>query len=439
MMSDLSLFLLTRLLLGTMVASGIVNAVPQTARADATIGFGPTLNVPFLADHYFQHVAVLSDGSFALSGTTTTVLPDGEGHPQFEVQTYDADGAALGGPFIPDEGQTVDTGGPVPLGDHYFVSWQHYVAKTSAATFLSRAGDPLGAPFSWPNSDIEDYNFYYAFSGAPTHRFLPVMYYQDGVDPFDNIVRQPNLQVYGADAKPIGPPVALSSGPSRIYIEYMAINGNGRFVVLYQRCAKSFSPVRPCPLGFQVFEGAGQPQTPLLTRDVAQAEGAQGLRDGGVAVGIAPGGEFLLFWAIPVKPHLYGLFLQLFDNLGSPLTDPIQLAQAPPAGFLEEQVRGLADGTFALTWSVAEPSNAISIYIGRFDPTTLQASQPLLITSDFLAAENHHFDVNDSGQGILTWTTYHPENPDPFAGHAKRITFRPYRVPKQPPPLKQRP
>lgn len=402
------------------------------------VAFGPTLDVPFLANHYFQTVAVLADGSLAISGTTTT--PGEQSHPQFEVQTYDADGLSLGGPFVPEKGKTVDTGGVLPLSDHYFVSWQHYLAKTSAGTFLSRTGDPLTPPAVWPNSDIEYYHAYYAHGARPTYRFLPVMYHLDGVDPLDNPIRQPTLQVHGSDATPIGAPVSFSSGPSRIYIDQMAINGEGRFVIVYQRCAKAFVPVKPCPLGLQVFAATGQPQTPLLTGNVPQAESAQGSLSGGVHVGIEPGGKFLLLWTLQINTNLYRLFARLFGPTGAPLSQPLQLAEAPAPGIFEEQVRGLADGSFALAWAVAGDAGSFALYVSRFDPFSLQASPPLLITTDRLAAEDYHFDVNDSGQGILTWVTYHPENPDNvFAGYAKLLNFRPYRKPKAPPARKQRP
>ncbi len=411
-----------------------------SAASNDVVHAEPVLNVPFLASHYYQSVALLADGGFALSGTATIVPPGTDGYPQFEVQSYAPDGALLGNLFVPEAGRPVDTGGIVPLGDHYLVTWQHYLAKTSAAVLLDRQDNILKSSFTWPNSDIEYYQLYYRWSGGLDPLFLPVMFRLDGAYPNGDPFRQPSIQVFDFDTKPLGVPVALATNPSRLYFDDAAINGQGRFIVLYSRCARSFVPPRPCPLGFQIFTGAGQPQTPLLSQNVAQAEGAFGIRDGGVGVGIAPDGRFLLIWAVPEQAHLYALYVRLFDQLGAPLTDALELGQAPPSGFLQGQARGLADGTFALTWGVAEPSGDTSIYVSRFDPNTRQAAPPLLITTDFLAAENYHFDVNDSGQGVITWATYHPENTDNvFAGYIRLLTFPPYRQPKPPPARKQRP
>jgi hypothetical protein len=153
-----------------------------------------------------------------------------------------------------------------------------------------------------------------------------------------------------------------------------------------------------------------------------------------------PGGKFLLFWAVQVTTNLYRLFVRLFDSQGAPLSQPLQVAEVPPAGFVEEHVRGLADGSFALSWAVAGDPGIFSLYVSRFNPFTLEASPPILITTDRFAAEDHHFDVNESGQGIVAWSTYHPDNPgNVFAGFAKLLTFRPYRLPKPPPTRKQRP
>ncbi len=101
------------LLLAWLMTLGVI---PEAlSAAPNTVVVAPVLSVPFLSDHYYESDAVLDDGSFALSGTTTIVPPGTDGYPQFEVQTFAPDGSPIGSPFVPEAGNPVDTGGGLYL------------------------------------------------------------------------------------------------------------------------------------------------------------------------------------------------------------------------------------------------------------------------------------------------------------------------------------
>jgi len=382
-------------------------AAGGAAPASAAITVAPPLDVPFLSNHYFQSVAVLEDGSFALSGATLYPIPDEDGHTQFEVQAYAPDGSPIGVKYSPQPAFPSDTGGIGSLGDRYFVSWQHYAAKGSRATFLSREGVVLAPPFSWPNSEMPSYQLYYRYGPGPRWRFLPIVFHFKGGDQLENL--QPSVQVHGPDAQPLGPPIALASHASRTYEIDMAMNGDGRFVVVYQRCPKSF-PVRPCLTGLQVFDGSGQAQTEFLTHGVKQDS---------LVAGIAPAGQILLFWSSGTDPKAALFFAGLFDKDGSPITRSLLVRRVPlPGGFIQ-QVHALSGGSFLLSWIEINQDGTTSFFLSEFDPATRRVSPPTMVATDQLAADGYRFEITGSGKGVVAWTSFAG---DVFTGHARLIT-----------------
>jgi hypothetical protein len=395
------------LLLACVLFSG-ASGSPMSEDYATGLVVGPTVRAPFLDDHYAVTLAILEDGAFALSGTTTIVTPNPQGgYPQFEVQLYGPTGSSLAS-FVPRPPAT--TGGVGSLGTKYLLTWQYFPDQTRAS-FLTASGGLQDTPFAWPDSQIEYYAAYYRYGAGPTYRFLPIVFYvagQLGGEPN----YQPILQVNGPDAVAIGPPLALAPRLDWVFLRDAAINGNGRFVVLYQRCPKPIS-ASTCINVLQIFRGAGEEESPPLTSDYP-------FYTLGLNAAIENGGAILLEWSLPSYVNLNTpLFVRLLDPHGSPLTAPMRVT-GPVIG--PQAVRALENGDFVFTWQTETEDRAGNFSTGfhacYFDTAARQFRAPVLVAQDYLAAEGFHFEMNASGRGLVTWTTF--EN-GIFTGHYKHL------------------
>ncbi len=395
--------------------------MPSTA--NAKIMAGPDIGNAFLPLLFPVSLAVLEDGSFALGGTTSIPATGGgpeEFHAQFAVQPYSPWGRPLGTPFMPQVAATppADNGGIGSLGDHYFVSWQHHANQTSRATLLGKGGQTLTAVFAFPNSAIDFYALYDRYGHAPTWHFLPSFYYDGGANPITGEhIDQVTVQAYGADARPIGLPVDLGPRPGWIFVNDMAINGDGSFVVASHRCSEDFSS---CVNGVQVFKKDGRPLTPFSTR------GVPSLFYGGMTAEIAESGQFILVWGTKA-----GLALGLFDRHGLPISDTIALPAAPPGASGSFQVRARRHGNdFILSWALIDADGSDDFYLSEFLSTSRTLTPPVLLAhgdhfpqpagSNNLSGAGYSFEMNDSGRGVLAWTTF--DEHFVFKGHLRLIT-----------------
>jgi hypothetical protein len=403
--------------------------LPCAARAKILVG--PDLGNAFLPTLFPVSLAVLEDGSFALAGTTSVAASHGgdeEYHAQFVVQTYSPSGRPQGAPFMPQLAATppADNGGIGSLGDHYFVSWQHHANQTSRATMLGERGQVLTAPFAFPNSAIDFYTLYERYGHAPSWHFLPSFYYDGGIGPITGEpISQARVQAYGSDGRPIGVPVALGPRPGWVFIDDLAISGNGAFVVASKRCTEDFSS---CADGVQLFKKDGLPSTPFVTFGVpTQTIGI-------IATGIAPNGDFVLVWD-EEQNGMPELFLRLFDRRSVALTDAIGVAVVPQGGFFRTTVRAHGN-SFVLAWTLIKPNDDVSdsddFYLSEFLTASRRLTPPVLLAhsdhfpqptgSNNISGPGYTFEMNDSGHGILAWSTF-DENLA-FTGHLRLITVQ---------------
>jgi hypothetical protein len=387
---------------------------------EAGIVLGPDTELSFLADHYFVSVAVLEDGSFALGGTTT-VEPDGnpqDGHPQFQVQAYSPEGAPLGEPFIPQPAYPVDTGSIGSLGDHYFVSWQHYLDRISRARMLSREGQVMARAFGWPNSDIEFYGSYDRYGAGPAWAFLPIIYRQAGVDALGNTIRAPTLQAYGPDAKPLGPAALVAGRQWLVRIDDAAINGEGRFVVVTDQCLRKANAT--CRRVLQVFDATSRPQTPLL------GAGLPPLTENNTPplVAMDPAGGFLELWDQGTAT-LDTLLLRTFDRSGTPGAALTTLAKVklPSDLAVPARVVAIGGGRYAIFWGVYHSGDGTeTLYLSEFHlPDLLDPPVPIATNASLGGLDPYHLAINDSGHGVVVWVTVDQDNV--FTGHLRSITI----------------
>ncbi|HVR07026.1 MAG TPA: hypothetical protein VMW75_03195 [Thermoanaerobaculia bacterium] len=396
--------------------------------ANAKIVAGPDIGNAFLPMLFPVSLAVLEDGSFALSGTT--IIPAADGDPedaraQFAVQTYSPWGRPLGAPFLPQLAATppADNGGIGSLGDHYFVSWQHHANQTSRATMLGKGGRMLTAAFAFPNSAIDFYGLYDRYGHAPTWHFLPSFYFDAGTNPVTgDAISQASVQAYSAAGKPAGMPADLGPRPGWVFIDDLAVNGDGTFVVASQRCAEDFSS---CAYGVEVFKPDGRPLAPFSTL------GVPSVFYGAFALEVAPSGQFILVWGTRLTPGTQGLTLRLFDRQGMPASDAIALPPPPPGGVGFSQVKVRRHGNdFVLSWALVNGDGSDDFYLAEFFPASRRLSPPMLIAHSYsrpqpvgsnnLSAAGYNFELNDSGHGIVAWSTL-DEN-FVFTGHLRLIS-----------------
>ncbi len=286
---------------------------------------------------------------------------------------------------------------------------------------LSREGEVLAKPFRWPNSDIEFYSYYDRYGHGPTWHFLPSFYYVAGTSPITrDTFSQARVQAYSAEAKPIGLPAALVPRPGWAFIEDMAMNGDGTFVVVSQPCSSDFSS---CSTGAQVFNMDGEPLVPFFTLGVPPQTA------GGIVTEIARSGEFILFWGEPANGNDVQLFLLLFDRRGVPITGAIKVALGPPPGFDQPRVRRRGND-FVLSWAVGGEDGRYDFYLSEFSPSSRHVTPPRLIVHSYdlpqpvgsnnISADGYDFEMNDSGQGVVTWSTFDVSHK--FVGHLRLIT-----------------
>lgn len=409
---------------GILAAVLAITASGRPGAAQVKIAAGPDVGNAFLPTIWPVTVAVLEDGSFAFAGTTS-VSPDGypqDGHAQFIVQTYSPDASPAGGFFMPQPhaNPPADNGDIGSLGDHYFVSWQRYLLQTSRATMLSKEGQVIATPFRWPNSDIELNSVFQRYGHAPAWDFLPSFYYDAGKIPITgDSFSQATVQAYSAAAVPIGRPAAVRPDSGWAFIDDLAINGDGTYVVVSQRCAANFSS---CVEGVQVFTADGEPLVPFSTAGMPTT-----FYGGTMVVALAPGGDFLLVWGTKTG----GLSARLFDRQGRPLTTEVQIAQEPQGAYGFSQVAVRRKGNnFVLFWGLDKTDDSYDSYLSILSSSVHYLVPPTLITHSYhrptpsgsnnILPAGYTFEMNDAGHGVLAWSTF-DENYN-YTGHLRLIT-----------------
>jgi hypothetical protein len=370
---------------------------------------GADTGAPFLADHYGINLAVLDDGSFAVSGTTTVAAEDpSQEYPQFEIAAYSPLGERLA-TFVPRP--PADTGSIGSLGERYFVTWQHFVEGRTRAARLNGEGMQDGPSVGWPNSNVEFYSQYYRYGSGPLWRFVPITYSTGGVDPiFGGPVLIPVVQVYAPTGVPLGPALRLAPDDEEIVVHDLAMSGRGHFVVLFQHCAGG--PSVPCPIGLQVFEGAGEPEGSFSSLGVPQ------FVVGDVTAAIQENGRVLMAWVNQGANGLTRLLVRWFSFHGVPLSQPFSVVESRLV--LQERVRAIDNGQFVVTWANAEANGLQSFFAALCESASLSCSAAVAIAPHQQVAEGFQFEMNHSGRGLATWGTY--DSTGKFTGHLVTIS-----------------
>jgi hypothetical protein len=383
-------------------------ALPRYEAGRASIVVGSDTGAPFLADHYGVSLAVLDDGRFAVSGTTTVAAPDpSQQYPQFETAAYSPLGQRLA-TFVPQP--PADMGSIGSLGKQYFVTWQHFVEGRTRAARLDGKGMQEGPSVGWPNSNVEFYYQYYRYGSGPLWRFVPITYRTDGIDPlFGTPILIPLIQPYAPTGVPLGPALRLAPDDERIFVHDSAMSGSGHFVVLFQHCAGG--PSVPCPIGLQVFEGAGEPEGSFSSLGIPQFVA------GDVTVAIQDTGQVLIAWVNLLANGQTRLLVRLFSFQGVPLSRPLSVVESRL--ILQEGLRAIDNGQYVVTWANAEAVGLESFFAAVCESPSLSCSTPVTIARHQQVASGFQFEMNHSGRGLATWATY--DSAGTFTGHLATV------------------
>jgi len=396
---------------------------------EAKVSIVPRAELPFLThgDPTGVSVAVLEDGSFAIAGTEVVPLDERHETAQFVVQFFDNHGRAQGKPVVVGERGTPAVGGIGSLGDRYFVTWASAYHPPSdlvtKASFYSKGGVRLAAPFPWPRSEIVHTNYHnsYRYGFGPAWRILPVVYHQVDVLANGEPLLQPTLQIFSSNASPLGPPFAVAPKGQDVDIEDAAINGKGRLALVSTRCPRGASSRSECIRGVQIFDEPRPFRSPLLTRGIEQPVTATGKDAGGFTIGLADQGSFLLTWGDDIDGHPR-LLARLYDRSGAPLEDAFTLVSAEEGIPVPRSAIALANGNFLLSWLVhPEANNLFSAFFAEYggNPPTLHAPTRYLDNEPLVAAYPI-VGMNRSGQGVIVWKSQVGKD---FVGYYSRFRF----------------
>jgi hypothetical protein len=389
-----------------LVAAAVLLLGAGESVAEVTVG--PPIEVPGLrrsSDFRAVGLAVLEDGSFAVGWRELVQLNRREGVSRYKLQFFHPDGSATSEPVIVFARKNGDVFGSVgSRGDRYFVTWQRFGRDTMAA-FYDRDGERLGRPFPWPHSEVLFYGMHYRYGRGPSWRILPIVYHQAGLDQSLSPFYQPTLQVFSSKATSLGPPVMLATPQRRIYLEDVAVNGEGRIVVVSFQCLRGFRPgSRPtgsCERGAQIFDGSGRPRSPFLKEGIRQSAFT-----GIYSVAMDRRGRFLLAWGENVftGPGRGDIVGRLYGRDGKPVSPYLSISgrDGSEAG---PQVRVTDAGTFVIAWINYVPdTNLGSIALREFEPRRQAFGEPLLIAEeDPAVTDGYRFELNSSGRGVILW------------------------------------
>jgi hypothetical protein len=271
-------------------------------------------------------------------------------------------------------------------------------AKRTYARLYSEEGAPVGSSIRWPNADFE------YFGGAPLWRFLSITHHVTGLDQDSNPLYTAFAQVADADGVRLGVPVELPVPASESPVVDVAINGNGRFVVVEQLCPPCTGDQCGllCPVGIQIYDSAVRPLTPVLSNGVPQYREPDGVQNSSAATAIDDHAQVLLVWVTHLE-RLFGeqqVVARVFDETGAPVSEVIQLTTPTDVGGLAQPI-ALDDGSFLVTWEVQSPGPTTTVLMERIDPATMTASEPTVLAEGDL--REWLLSVNGSGKGVIVW------------------------------------
>lgn len=395
-----------------------------TRDARAGVAVAPSQDLALLrtSDPFSVSIAVLEDGSFAIGANEVRPFQPGNPRFRFVVQFYGPEGMPLGEPVSPGGNSHVPRGGVGSVGDRYFVTWENFRGVTTSG-FYDSQGERLGRPFSWPRSEASYFPRWYRFAPAPSHRILPLVFRQVGTDRFDRPILKPVVQVFDRRANPLGPAFDLEpiSANRTIEIEALAINGQGRFLVVSLQCPGSPWSRQPCLRGVQVFDRAGRVLKAFSTRGIQQLTSGPD-RAISFHVGARRNGSYVLSWIEGFEAGDFRFLMRSYNRGGMPTASPTVIAETGSDPISTTILENTGDGGFLASWLVfSQGGPTATVYLRQIDASGTRLGEPVLVTADEFSV-GPVLAINSTGHGVIAWPTRHEQV---FGGRFSLITVTP--------------
>jgi len=390
--------------------------------AQAGIAIAPSQDLALLrtSDPFSVSIAVLEDGHFAIGASEARPFEPGNPRFRFVVQFYSPEGLPLGEPISPGGNSQVPRGAVGSVGDRYFVTWENVRGVTKSGFYDSR-GERFGKPFSWPRSEAVDFQRWYRFAPAPSHKILPLTFRQVGLDSSDRPILQPIVQVFDRRAHPLGPAFKLEpiSANRTIAIDDLAINGEGRFVVVSLQCPGSPRSRQPCLRGAQSFDRAGRILQAFSTEAIPQLSGPD--RATSFHAAVRNNGSYALSWIDGFESGDYRFLLRPYGRDGRPQASPLVIAETGGDPISTTILQNTGAGGFLASWLVFPPGEPASLYLRQIDASGTHLGDLILVATDEITA-GPVLALNSTGRGVLAWPTRHEQE---FGGRFSLITVTP--------------
>lgn len=395
---------------------------PRAAQAGVAVAPSQDLALLRTSDAQSLSIAVLEDGSFAIGANEARPFQPGNPRFRFVVQFYSSEGRPLGEPVSPGGNSHVPRGGVGSVGDRYFVTWENFRGVTTSG-FYDSQGERLGRPFSWPRSEASYFPRWYRFSPEPSHRILPLVFRQVGTDSSDRPILKPIVQVFDRRAHPLGAAFDLEpiSANRTIEIEALAINGQGRFLVVSLQCPGSPWSQQPCLRGVQVFDRAGRVLKAFSTEGVQQLTSGPD-RAVGFHAGVLNNGSYALSWIDGFEAGDFRFLMRPYDRGGMPTASPIVIAETGSDPISTTILENTGVGGFLASWLVfSQGGPTATVYLRQINASGTRLGEPILVAADEISA-GPVLAINSTGHGVIAWPTRHEQV---FGGRFSLITVTP--------------
>ncbi len=394
----------------------------RNARAEVAVAPSQDIALLRTSDPFSLSIAMLEDGSFAIGANEVRPFQPGNPRFRFAVQFYSPEGMPLGEPVSPGGNSYVPRGGVGSVGDRYFVTWENFRGVTTSG-FYDSQGERLGRPFSWPRSEASYFPRWYRFAPEPSHPILPLVFRQVGTDSSDRPIFKPIVQVFDRRAHPLGAAFDLKpiSANRTIEIEALAINGNGRFLVVSLQCPGSPWSQRPCLRGVQVFDRAGRVLKAFSTKGIQQLSSGPD-RAVSFHVGLRGNGSYLLSWIEGFEAGDFRFLMRPYNRSGMPTASPMVIAETGSDPISTTILENTGDGGFLASWLVFSQGGATAaVYLRQINASGTRLGEPILVAADQISA-GPVLAINSTGRGVIAWPTRHDQV---FGGRFSLITVTP--------------
>ncbi|HSF41587.1 MAG TPA: hypothetical protein VLT87_17445 [Thermoanaerobaculia bacterium] len=405
-----------RVLLGCLALFAALGPPPAAAQPVAVT---PVFQVNTYTDgdQIFPVVAANDSGRFVVVWHSTWIYEDrptqdGDSFGLF-AQIFDASGARIGTEFRINQTTAGAQEGPAVAMDEdggFVVVWRNETPVTFRSRIFGRRFDPTGAPlgdeFAVSDADLPVRDYYPAVALDGEGRFVVAWQrLQNGAPPTDSV----HARRFDASGAPLGPSFQVNGDEAGGYPS-VVLDAEGGFLVIYQSTG----------LLARRFDASGEPVGDAVQLEVPARFGAQFPEAAG-----RPEVGSVAVWQSGLD-----VFGRRLDPAGNPqgLAFPVSTSSAGDS-LVFQQVAVDPTGGFIVLW-VKDNVGDNGVFIQRFDASgARQGVETRLDTGSWPAYLGAVATVNANGDFVAVWTSgrhFELDGPD---GSGFAILARIFRLP----------